>query len=108
LLDNEGIYQLALARFLQDVHTTPTEDGAAPGNAAMGFFTTLLRQGFDLLERVRKDTSVPPELQLRLASYFANSVGAERRFGTELLQMLATRTKGKTADDARMALRAVH
>jgi hypothetical protein len=108
LLDKEGIYQLALARFLQDVHTTPTEDGAAPGNAAMGFFTTLLRQGFDLLERVRKDTSVPPELQLRLASYFANSVGAERRFGTELLQMLATRTKGKTADDARMALRAVH
>lgn len=106
LLDNEGLYQLAVARFLQDVHR-PAMDGSAPGNAAMGFFTGLLRDGFPLIDRLRKDTSVPPELQLRLATYFADAVGTERRFGTELLQLLASRHKGRTGDEARNALRTV-
>jgi len=106
LLDNEGLYQLALTRFLQDVHR-PGADSAVPGNAAMGFFTSLLRSGFPLLERVKKDASVSPELQLRLATYFADKVGIERRFGTDLLQMLATRNKGRTGEEARHALRSV-
>jgi hypothetical protein len=32
-------------------------------------------------------------------------VGAERRFGTDLLQHLAQRTKGRAGDEARLALR---
>ena len=106
LLDDEGLYQLALTRFLQDLNQ-PDEEDAPPGNAAMGFFTQLLRSDFPLLERVKKDASVSPELQLQLATYFAESVGPERRFGTELLQMLATRNKGRTGEEARQALRSV-
>lgn len=106
LLDDEGLYQLALTRFLQDVNL-PGEEAEPPGNAAMGFFTQLLRSDFPLLERVKKDASVSPELQLQLATYFAESVGPERRFGTDLLQMLATRNKGRTGEEARQALRSV-
>jgi hypothetical protein len=106
LLDGEGRYQLAVTRFLQDAGR-PGAEGATPGNAAMGFFTSLLRDGFPLLDRLKKDTSMPPEQQLRLATYFADTVGAERRFGAELLQVLAQRHKGRTGEEARHALRAV-
>ena len=66
LLDNEGRFQLALARFLQDSMRVQSED-AAPGNAAMGFFAALLREGFALLERLKKETSLDPDHLLRLA-----------------------------------------
>ncbi len=104
LLEDEGRYQLAATRLLADAARPESED-AAPGNAAMGFFTALLREGFPLLERVQKDTGLPPEQQLKLASYFAQTVGAERRFGQELLVHLAKRHKGKIADEVRGALR---
>lgn len=104
MLDGEGRYQLAVTRLLQDAFRPGAED-AAPGNAAMGFFTVLLRDGFSLLERVKKDASLAPDQQLKLATYFAQTVGAERRFGQELLLHLAQRHKGRTGDEARMALR---
>ncbi len=106
LLDNEGRYQLAVTRFLLDSSRPGVED-ITPGNAAMGFFTVLLRDGFPLFDRLKKDTSLAPEQQLRLATYFADAVGPEKRFGAELLQHLAQRHKGRTGEEARHALRAV-
>ncbi|MGE3174048.1 MAG: hypothetical protein AB7O97_15585 [Planctomycetota bacterium] len=106
LLDDEGRYQLAATRFLQDAARPNVEDDT-PGNPAMGFFTVLLRAGFPLMERLKKDTSMQPEHMLKLATYFADTVGPERRFGQDLLQHLAQRHKGRTGEEARHALRAV-
>lgn len=104
MLDGEGRYQLAVTRLMQDAGR-PGVDGTTPGNAAMGFFIVLLRDGFALLERVKKDSTLPPEQQLKLASYFAQTVGAERRFGQELLVHLSQRHKGRTGEEAKLALR---
>ena len=104
MLDVEGHYQLAVTRLMQDT-VRPGGDGAAPGNAAMGFFTVLLRDGFPLFERVKKDTTLPPEQQLKLASYFSQTVGAERRFGQDLLLHIAQRHKGRMGEEAKLALR---
>ena len=71
----------------------------------MGFFTVLLRDGFPLFERVKKDTTLPPEQQLKLASYFSQTVGAERRFGQDLLLHIAQRHKGRMGEEAKLALR---
>jgi hypothetical protein len=73
----------------------------------MGFFAALVRDGFPLFERLRKENSATPELLLRIATHFSTGVGPERRFGTELLQHLATRTRGRAGDEAKVALRAV-
>ncbi|MCA8949516.1 MAG: hypothetical protein KDE27_08425 [Planctomycetes bacterium] len=102
---DEARYQLALTRLLADTNAD-SEDGA-PGNATMGFFTTLVRNGFPLMERLRRESSVTPEALLSIATHFAETVGAERRFGTDLLRHLATRNKGRAGDEARVALRAV-
>lgn len=104
--DAEVRYQLALTKLLHDA-AQGAEESEAPGNPTMGFFVALVREGFPLFERLRKENAVTPELLLRLAMHFANSVGAERRFGTELLQHLATRTRGRAGDEAKVALRAV-
>jgi hypothetical protein len=50
---------------------------------------------------------VSPEALLHVASHFADAVGVERRFGTEMLQYLVSRKKGRTGDEARVVLRAV-
>ena len=68
-------------------------------------FAVLIRNGFPLFERLRRESAVKPEMLLRVATHFATAVGAERRFGTELLQHLAQRTKGRAGDEARLALR---
>jgi hypothetical protein len=67
----------------------------------------LVRAGFPLQERLRKESSLVPEALLRIATHFAEAVGEERRFGTDLLQYLAGRKKGRAGDEARVALRAV-
>lgn len=103
-LDQEGRYQLAVTRLLHDM-TRPAFDSGAPGNPTMGFFAVLAREGFPLVERLRKESVLTPEALLRLAIYFAGTVGPERRFGADLLQHLATRVKGQTAEEARLALR---
>lgn len=104
--DAEVRYQLALTKLLHDA-SQPTGESEAPGNPTMGFFVALVRDGFPLFDRLRKENAVTPELLLRLATHFAASVGAERRFGTDLLQHLATRTRGRAGDEAKVALRAV-
>jgi hypothetical protein len=103
---DEGRYQLALTRLLQDM-SQPADEVAAPGNATMGFFAALVRGGFPLAERLRKESTLSPEAILRVASHFAEAVGVERRFGTDLLQFLASRKKGRAGDEARVVLRAV-
>lgn len=102
---DEASYQLALTRLLVDI-ANPDAESSRPGNATMGFFTTLVRQGFPLMERLRRESSVTPEALLHIATHFAHAVGEERRFGTELLKHLATRNKGRAGEEARYALRA--
>jgi hypothetical protein len=107
--DAEVRYQLALTKLLADAVATSDANAetSAPGNPTMGFFAALVRDGFPLFERLRKENSATPELLLRIATHFSNGVGPERRFGTELLQHLATRTRGRAGDEAKVALRAV-
>ncbi len=107
--DAEVRYQLALTKLLADAVVAPDANAetSAPGNPTMGFFAALVRDGFPLFERLRKENSATPELLLRIATHFSSGVGPERRFGTELLQHLATRTRGRAGDEAKVALRAV-
>ncbi|MBX3461942.1 MAG: hypothetical protein KF830_02140 [Planctomycetes bacterium] len=104
--NDEGRYQLALTRLLQDM-AYPSGDSHAAGDPTMGFFAALVRSGFPLAERLRRESAISPEALLRVGSHFAEAVGEERRFGTELLQHLALRKKGRAGDEARVALRAV-
>ena len=104
--ESEVRYQLALTKLLHDAEQ-PAVESAAPGNSTMGFLATLLRAGFPLLDRLRKEPAMTPELLLRVATHFSAAVGPERRFATELLQHLAARTKGRASDEARVVLRAV-
>ena len=104
--NGEAQYQLALTKLLQDMGR-PEAEATSPGNPTMGFFAALVRAEFPLVERLRKESAVTPEAMLRVASHFAEAVGVERRFGTELLKHLAARTKGRAGDEARLVLRAV-
>lgn len=108
--DDEGRYQLALTKVLFDVARAgapgATGEVAQPGNATMGFFAALLRNGFPLADRLRKESAVTPDTLLRIANHFADAVGPERRFATDMLKHLATRTKGRAGEEARFALRA--
>lgn len=103
---DEVRYQLAVTKLLQDM-SHPTAEAAQPGNATMGFFAALVRNGFPLAERLRRESAVTADAMLRVATHFAEAVGVERRFGTELLQHLAGRKKGRAGDEARVAPRAV-
>ncbi len=104
--DDEVRYQLALTKLLYD-GARPAEESAVPGNSTMGFLAVLVRGEFPVFDRLRKESAVTPDLMLRVATHFANAVGPERRFATEMLQHLAARTKGRAGDEARVALRAV-
>ena len=103
----EAIYQLAIARLLLDSRrpVLTGDTGNGHGSATMGYFVQAARDGFPLFERVKKETMLGPEVLLRLARHFAAGVGAERKFGLDLLQHLATRTRGKVGDEAKLALR---
>jgi hypothetical protein len=102
-VDDEVHYQIALIKLLASADQA--EGVEVPGNSTMGFFAVLIRAGFPLFERLKNESSVKPEMLLRIATYFSSAVGAERRFGAEALQYLADRTKGKAGDEARIALR---
>ncbi|MBL8750469.1 MAG: hypothetical protein JNK78_15000 [Planctomycetes bacterium] len=103
---DEVRYQLALAKLLDDM-ARPAAESASPGNPTMGFFAALVRSGFPLAARLRKEPSLTPDALLRVATHFVDAVGVERRFGAELLQHIAGRNKGRAGDEARVALRAV-
>ncbi|MHC5063765.1 MAG: HEAT repeat domain-containing protein [Planctomycetota bacterium] len=86
-LDDEGSYQLAVARLLLDDQTT-REPGQV-GDATMGYFARLVREEFPLLDRLKKESMVTPEALLRIGSHFADGVSSERRFGAEVLQYVS-------------------
>lgn len=101
--EDEVHYQIALTKLLASADEA--EGAGAPGNSTMGFFTVLIRSGFPLFDRLKRESSVKPEMLLRIATYYTSAVGSERRFGTDLLQHLAERTKGRAGDEARLVLR---
>ena len=101
--DGETHYHIALTKLL--AAADEAEAAGGPGNSTMGFFAVLIRNGFPLADRLKRESAVKPEMLLRVATHFASAVGPERRFGTELLQHLAERTKGRAGDEARIALR---
>lgn len=101
--DDEVHYQIALIKLLASADEV--EGAVTPGNSTMGFFSVLIRAGFPLFDRLKREAAIKPEMLLRVATYFTQAVGLERRFGTELLQHLANRTKGRAGDEARLVLR---
>ena len=101
--DDEVHYQIAVIKLL--AAADEVEGSGAPGNSTMGFFSVLIRADFPLFDRLKSESAIKPDMLLRVATYFAQAVGAERRFGTELLQHLANRTKGRAGDEARLVLR---
>jgi hypothetical protein len=101
--DDEVHYQIAVIKLLASADEV--EGSGTPGNSTMGFFSVLIRAGFPLFDRLKRESAIKPDMLLRVATYFTQAVGVERRFGTELLQHLANRTKGRAGDEARLALR---
>jgi HEAT repeat protein len=102
---DEAHYQIALTKIVSGGAAIAEE--AAPGNSTMGFLTVLVRGGFPLFERMRRESCLRPEMLLNVGQHFANSVGAERRFGVDVLQHLAARTKGRAGEEAKVLLRSV-
>ena len=112
-LDSEGHYQLGLTRLLLDAKA-PAEPKAASraytpnesGSATMGYFAVLVRDAFPVLDRIKRESMVTPEMLFRLAEHFADGVGSERRFGTELLEHVAAKYgKKSVGEEARSLLR---
>jgi HEAT repeat protein len=105
-LDLEGRYQMALARLIMD-----HEEGRAgitqhTGDATMGYIAGLVRDGFPVLDRLKKESMLEPEDLLRVGRHFNESIGPERRFGTELLRHVAEKHgKVKAGEEARMMIR---
>lgn len=103
----EGRYQLAVTRLLADMQSHAAGAGKdETGSATMGHFAMLAREGFPLVERLKKEGQLEPNALLRLGKHFAGQVGPERRFGTELLHHLAQRHGRHPAGaDAKLMLR---
>ncbi|MDA0373118.1 MAG: HEAT repeat domain-containing protein [Planctomycetota bacterium] len=103
----EGRYHLAVSRLLFDV--AEQAEGRARGvcDATMGYFALLIREGFPLLQRLKKETMLAPEDLFALGEHFAEAGGEERRFGAALLLHLAEKhPRRKAGEEARSVLRA--
>lgn len=99
----EAKFQLAVTNLQRSKAQTAADHN--PGDATMGLFTMLVREGFPLLPRLTKEPSIDNDQLLRIGMHLSRSGGPERRFGGELLEYVATRTKGRASEDARYALR---
>lgn len=105
----EAQYQLALCKLVaENGNSRSLSDGAnAGGSATMGYFTSLVRDGFPLGDRIKKEALLLPEHLVRLGSHFAEGVGPERRFGADLLHYVVTKhPRVKAGEQARTVLRA--
>ncbi|HLU40643.1 MAG TPA: hypothetical protein VK081_14755 [Planctomycetota bacterium] len=106
-LSPEAQYQLALCKLVAENGALPRGENSTSGNATMGYFASLVRDGFPLLERLKKEALLQPEHLLRLGAHFAEGVGTERRFGAEVLQfVVAKHPRVKASEQARLVLRA--
>jgi hypothetical protein len=106
-LDLEGRYQLALTRLLLD-SAAGRQDSSADqaGDATMGFFAALVREGFAVFDRLKKESMVTPEALLRVGAHFSVGVGSERRFGSEVLHHVADKhPRQRAGEEARSVLR---
>lgn len=107
VLDMEGRYQMALARLIMDHEEGRAGIALHTGDATMGYIAGLVRDGFPVLERLKKESMLEPEDLLRVGRHFNESIGSERRFGTELLRYVAEKHgKVKAGEEARMMIRA--
>jgi HEAT repeat protein len=105
-LSPEARYQLACARLIGEAAERTRNGTAENGDATMGHFGLLVREGFPLLDRLKKEAQLTPDLLLRLGSHFAGAAGPERRFGTECLKLVADKHgRAKAAEEARQMLR---
>ncbi len=107
-LSAEAQYQLGVCKLLGEARQGGPADAAhGNGDATMGYFASLVREGFPLFERVKKETQLGPEQYLRLGRHFAEGVGQERRFGAELLRYLAVKhPRVRAGEHAKNVLRA--
>lgn len=105
-LDLEGRYQMALARLIMDHEEGRAGMSQHTGDATMGYIAGLVRDGFPVLERLKKESMLEPEDLLRVGRHFNESIGPERRFGTQLLRYVAEKHgKVKAGEEARMMIR---
>ena len=105
-LDLEGRYQMALARLIMDHEEGRAGVAVHTGDATMGYIAGLVRDGFPALDRLKKESMLEPEDLLRVGRHFNESIGPERRFGTELLRHVAEKHgKLKAGEEARMMIR---
>ena len=73
----------------------------------MGYFANLIRSGFALFERIKKEGQLSPEDLLRVGRHFAEGVAAERRFGGQLLHLVAQKYgRQRVGEEAKLMLRA--
>ncbi|MHC4078216.1 MAG: HEAT repeat domain-containing protein, partial [Planctomycetota bacterium] len=106
VLDLEGRYQMALARLIMDHEEGRAGVAVHTGDATMGYIAGLVRDGFPVLDRLKKESMLEPEDLLRVGRHFNESIGPERRFGTELLRHVADKhAKLKAGEEARMMIR---
>ena len=103
----EGRYQLALARLIKDNAEGRSGTISHTGDATMGFIAGLVRDGFAVFDRLKKENMLQPEDLLRVGRHFNASIGPEQRFGTEMLLYVAKKhAKAKAGEEARMMIRA--
>ncbi|MBK9129655.1 MAG: hypothetical protein IPM13_18000, partial [Phycisphaerales bacterium] len=107
-LSDEAQYQLGVCKLLAEAkHAAGADHAHGNGDATMGYFASLVRLGFPLLDRIKKETQLGPDQYLRLGRHFAESVAQERRFGAELLRHLATKhPRVRAGEHAKNLLRA--
>lgn len=108
-IDDEGRYQLALARLMLDGQTRrpngATESREA-GDATMGYFAVLIREGFPVFDRLRKEGQLTPNDLFHVGRHFAAGVAGERRLGGDLLNHIATKhARRKVGEEAKLMLR---
>ena len=106
-IDNEGMYQLAVARLMVDGNGGRAGERKGAGDATMGYFSSLVRDGFPLAERLKKEGQLSPDDLFRVGRHFASGVAQERRFGGELLHHVADKhARRKVGEEAKLTLRA--
>lgn len=106
VLDTEGRYQLSLARLIKDSDEGRSGVISYTGDATMGFIAGLVRDGFPVFERLKKESMLRPEDLLRVGRHFNASIGPEQRLGTDMLVFVAQKhAKAKAGEEARMMIR---
>jgi HEAT repeat protein len=105
-IDGDGRYQLAVTRLLMDAREGKSGERKEPGDATMGYFSGLIRDGFPLFDRLRKESQLSPDDLFKVARHFATGVSVERRFGGELLHFVAQKhARRRVGEEAKTMLR---